>query len=64
MDMPYQQFYAFAIVGTFYEKELLKTNETQLMVEKVTKSKCDKLYIKGKGDHNSFNSCINMKDIV
>ena len=34
------------IVGTFYEKELLKTNQTELRTERVTKTKFDKLYVK------------------
>ena len=34
------------IVGTFYEKELQKTNQKEFRVEKVTKRKCDKLYFK------------------
>ena len=36
------------IVGTFYEKELQKTNEKEFRVEKVIKRKGDKLYIKWK----------------
>ena len=34
------------IVGTFYEKELQKTNEKEFRVEKVIKRKGDKLYVK------------------
>ena len=44
------------IVGTFYEKELLKTNQTEFRIEKVSnKEKGDILYIKSKGYDNSFN---------
>ena len=32
------------------------------MIEKVIKRKGDKTYVKWKGYHNSFNSCINKKD--
>lgn len=34
------------ILGTFYEKELKKTNETEFRNEKVIKKKVDKLYVK------------------
>ena len=37
------------IVGTFYEKELQKTNQKEFWVEKVIKGKGDKLYVKWKG---------------
>ena len=52
------------IVGTFYEKKLQKTNQKEFRVEKVIKRKGDKLYVKWKGCNNSFNSCIDKKDIV
>ena len=45
------------ITGTFYEKELQKTNQKELR-------KGDKLYVKWKGYNNSFNSWINKKDLV
>ena len=48
----------------FYEKELQKTNQKELRVEKVIKRKGDKLYIKWKGCDSSFNSWINKKDII
>ena len=44
------------IVGTFYEKELQKTNQKEFRVEKVIKRKGNKLYVKWKGYNNSFNS--------
>ena len=34
------------IIGTFYEKELQKTNQKEFRIEKVIKSKGDKLYVK------------------
>ena len=46
------------VIGTFYEKELQKTNQ------KVLRRKGDKSYVKWKGCDNSFNSWINKKDIV
>ena len=52
------------IIGTFYEKELQKTNQQEFRIEKVIKRKGDKLYVKWKGYDNSFNSWIDKKDIV
>ena len=52
------------IIGTFYEKELQKTNKKEFRIEKVIKRKSDKLYVKWKGYNNSFNSWINKKDLV
>ena len=52
------------IVGTFYEKELQKTNQTECRVEKVIKRKGDKLYVKWKGYDNSLHSFVDKKDIV
>ena len=52
------------ITGTFYEKELQKTNQKEFRIEKILKRKDDKLYVKWKGYDNSFNSWINKKDIV
>ena len=49
------------IVGTFYEKELQKTNQEEFRIEKVIKTKENKLYVKWKGYDNSFNSWINKK---
>ena len=36
------------IVGTFYEKELQKTNQKELRIEKVIKRKGDKFMLNGK----------------
>ena len=52
------------VIGTFYGKELQKTNEEEFKTEKIIKKKGDKLYVKGKGYDNSFNSWIDKKDIV
>ena len=49
------------IIGTFYEKELQKTNQKEFRIEKVIKRKGDKLYVKWKGYDNSFNSRIDKK---
>ena len=46
------------ITGSFYEKELQKTNQKEFRIEKVIKRKGDKLYVKWKGYDNSFNSWI------
>ena len=37
------------IIGTFYEKELEKTNQQEFRMEKAIKRKDDKLYVKWKG---------------
>ena len=52
------------IFGTFYEKELQKTNQEEFRIEKVIKRKGDKLYVKWKGYDNLFNSWIDKKDIA
>ena len=46
------------ITGTFYEKELQKTNQQTFRIEKVIKKKGDELYVKWKGYDSSFNSWI------
>ena len=52
------------IIGTFYEKELQKTNQKEFRIEKVIKRKRDKLYVKWKGYNSSFNSWIDKKDLA
>ena len=52
------------IIGTFYEKNLEKTNQEEFRTEKVIKRKGDKIYVKWKGYDNSFNSGIDKKDLV
>ena len=49
------------IVGTFYERELKNNYQKRFILEKVIKN-ADKLYVKGKGYDNSFNSWIDKKD--
>ena len=45
-------------IRSFYEKELQKANQQEFRIEKVTKIKDDKLYVKWKSYDNSFNSWI------
>ena len=52
------------IVGSFYEKELQKTNQEEFRIEKVIKRKGDKIYVKWKGYDNSFISWIDKNDII
>ena len=52
------------ITGTFYEKELRKTNQEEFRIEKVIRRKGDKLYVKRKGYNNSFNSWIDKANLV
>ena len=52
------------IDGTFYEKELQKTDQQEFRIEKLIKRNGDKLYVKWKGYDNSFNSWINKKDLA
>ena len=52
------------IIGTFYEKELERTNQKEFSIEKVIRRKGYKLYVKWKGYDNSFNSWIYKKDLV
>ena len=52
------------ILKMLYEKEMQTTNQTEFRVEKVIKEKGDKLYVKWKGEDNSFNSWIDKKDII
>ena len=52
------------IIGTFYEKELQKTNQQHFRIEKVIKRKDANLYVKWKSYDNSFDSWIDKKDLV
>ena len=52
------------IIGTLYVKELQKTNQQELRIEKVIKKKGDKLYVKWKGYDSSFNSWIDKNDLT
>ena len=51
-------------VGTFYEKELQKTNQKEFIIKKVINRKGDKLYVEWKDYDSSFNSWIENVDIV
>ena len=51
-------------VGSFYEKDLQKTNQKEFRIEKVIKRKGNKLYVKWEGCNNSFNSWIDKKDLI
>ena len=50
--------------GSFYEKELQKTDQKEFRIEKVIKKKGNKLYVQWKCYHDSFNSWIDKKDIL
>ena len=52
------------ITGSFYEKELQKTNHGRFRIEKGTKRKGEKLYVKWEGYDNSLNSWFDKKDIA
>ena len=52
------------ITGSFYEKELQKTNQKEFRIEKVLKRKGDKLYVIWKWYDSRFNSWINKKDLI
>ena len=51
------------MVGTFCKKELQKTNQKVIRVEKAIKRKGDKLNVKWKRCDSSSNSLIDKKDI-
>ena len=52
------------IIGTFYEKELQKTNQKEFRIEKVIKRKGEKLYVKWNGYDNLFHCWIDKRDLV
>ena len=52
------------ITGSFYEKELQTTSQNEFRIEKVSKRKGSKLYVKWKGYDNRFNSWIDKKGLV
>ena len=56
--------YEEKITGSFYEKELQKTNQKEFRIGKVIKKKGDKLYVKWKGYDDSFNPWINKKNLI
>ena len=52
------------IIGSFYEKEVQKTNQEKFRIEKVLKRNGDKLYVKWKRYDNCFNSWIDKKELI
>ena len=56
--------YVEEIIGTFYEKELQKTDQKEFRIEKVIKGKGNKLSVKWKGHDSSFSSWIGKNDLV
>ena len=52
------------IIGSFYEKELQKTNQREFRIEKAIRQKGNKLYVKWKGYDHSFTSWIDKKDLI
>ena len=52
------------IIGTFYEKELQKTNKKEFRIEKTIKRKSNKLCGKCESYDNSFNTWVDKKDTV
>ena len=54
------------IEGSFYEKELQKTKNTtgEYIIEKIIKTRNDKLFVKWRGYNNSFNSWVDKKDVI
>ena len=52
------------VTGSFYEKELRKTSEEKVRIEKVLKRKGDKMYVKWSRYDNRFNSWTNKKDLI
>ena len=55
--------YGEPITGSFYEKELQKTNQKEVRIEKVLKRNIDKLYVEWKGYDDLLNSWIDKKDL-
>ena len=52
------------IVGSFYEKELQKTNQKEFRIEKVIKKKRNKLYVKWIRYLDSSNTWIHKTDLI
>ena len=51
------------IVGSFYEQELLKTNQTKFRIEKVIRKNKKQALVKWSGNESSFNSWIPIEEI-
>ena len=52
------------ITGSFYERELQKTNQEKFRIGKALKRIGDKLYVKWKGYDSRFNSWIGKKQLI
>ena len=52
------------IQGTFYEPELQKSHQDTFRIEKVLKSKGNKLFVKWKGYSYDFNSWVDKSKVV
>ena len=52
------------IQGTFYEQELQKTHQDTFRIEKVIKTKGNKVLVKWKGYSDDFNSWIDKSSVV
>ena len=52
------------IQGTFYEQELQKTHQDTFRIEKVIRTKGNKMRVKWKGYRDNFNSWIDKSDVV
>ena len=51
------------IHGSFYEQEFQKTKEDIFRIEKIIKQQENKSLVKWLGYNDSFNSCVDNKDI-
>ena len=52
------------IIGTFYEKELQKTDQQVFRIEKVIKKKGNKLHVQWNVYDSSCNSWVDKKDLI
>ena len=52
------------IAGTFYEKELQKTNHKDFKIKEVIRRKGDKTHVKWQGHDNLINSCVGEKKYI
>ena len=52
------------IIGTFYESEQQKQKQKESRIDRVIRKKGSKLYVKWKGQKNSFNNCIERNDVI
>ena len=46
------------------KKNYKKINQIKFRIERVTKKSRDNIYVKWKGNDNSFNRCVDKKDII